>query len=40
MLKENTHNISYFWIACLGTWVMVVIILAFFEKIKTVTRKN
>jgi RsiW-degrading membrane proteinase PrsW (M82 family) len=37
MLNDNTHNISFFWTACLGTWVLVIIILAFFKKVKKVT---
>jgi len=40
MLNDVTHNISYFWIACFGTWVMVVILLIFFEKVKKVARNT
>jgi RsiW-degrading membrane proteinase PrsW (M82 family) len=39
MLNDTTHNVSFFWIACMGTWVLVVILLVFFEKVKMVTRK-
>jgi|GEM_PF-62761 len=38
MLNDNTHNISFFWIACTGTWVLVVILLVFFEKVKKVVK--
>jgi len=37
VLNDTTHNTSYFWTACLGTWVFVVVILVIFEKVKRVT---
>ncbi len=37
VLNDSTHNFIYFWVACLGTWVLVVILLVFFEKVKEVT---
>jgi RsiW-degrading membrane proteinase PrsW (M82 family) len=39
VLNDTTHNMSFFWLATLGTWIFVVIILAFFEKVKRVVRK-
>jgi RsiW-degrading membrane proteinase PrsW (M82 family) len=39
ILNDTTHNITYFWTACLGTWVLVVAILVFFERVKKVARK-
>lgn len=36
MLNSSTHNITFFWIACFGTWLLLVILLAFFEKVKKV----
>lgn len=38
MLNDTTHRIAYFWIACLGTWLLVIILLVFFEKVKKVAR--
>lgn len=40
VLNDFTHNISFFWIACFGTWILVIILLAFFEKIKKIIRKT
>ena len=40
MLNDTTHEITYFWVACLGTWFLVVVLLIFFEKVKKVTRLN
>lgn len=37
ILNDTTHNITFFWIACIGTWLLMVILLVFFEKIKKVT---
>lgn len=47
-LNDTTHNAVFFWLACLGTWLMVVVLLVFFERVKKVsnykfkltTRKN
>jgi RsiW-degrading membrane proteinase PrsW (M82 family) len=39
MLNDSTSNIIYFWIACLGTWLLVIVLLIFFEKIKKVVKK-
>ncbi len=36
LLNDTTHKITFFWIACLGTWMLVVVLLVFFEKIKKV----
>jgi RsiW-degrading membrane proteinase PrsW (M82 family) len=38
MLNDTTHNITFFWIACLGTWIFVVVLLIFFEKVKKVVK--
>lgn len=38
IMNSLTNNIYYFWIACLGTWIFVIILLIFFEKIKKVAR--
>jgi RsiW-degrading membrane proteinase PrsW (M82 family) len=38
LLNETTHQLTYFWVACLGTWMLVVVLLIFFEKVKTVKR--
>ena len=39
-LYDTTHSTSFFWIACLGTWAFVVILLVLFEKVKKVTRNT
>jgi hypothetical protein len=39
MMNDITHDISFFWVACLGTWILVIVLLLFFEKVKTVTRR-
>jgi len=36
ILNDTTHNISFFWGACLGTWLLVIVLLVFFEKVKKV----
>lgn len=36
MLNDTTHNTTFFWIACLGTWLFVTILLVFFERVKRV----
>jgi RsiW-degrading membrane proteinase PrsW (M82 family) len=36
ILNDTTHNTSFFWGACLGTWLLVVVLLIFFEKVKKV----
>ncbi len=38
ILNELTQSLVYFWIACIGTWSLIIILLIFFEKIKKVTR--
>ncbi len=40
MLNDTTHNITFFWSACLGTWILVIVLLLFFEKVKKVSRFN
>ena len=40
MLNDSTRNIAYFWTACLGTWILVVVLLVFFEKVKKVVKKR
>jgi len=37
MLNDTTHNITYFWIACAGTWIFIIFLLVFFKKVKNVT---
>ena len=37
MLNDATQNILFFWTACLGTWILVVVLLIFFEKVKKIT---
>jgi RsiW-degrading membrane proteinase PrsW (M82 family) len=39
VLNEATHNIAFFWVACVGTWILVVVLLVFFEKVKRVVSK-
>ena len=38
-LNEATQNITFFWTACIGTWILVFVLLIFFKKVKTVARK-
>jgi len=38
LLNESTRNFWFFWAACFGTWSLVVVLLVFFEKIKTVVQ--
>jgi RsiW-degrading membrane proteinase PrsW (M82 family) len=38
MLNEVTHNLVFFWTACLGTWMLIIVLLIFFEKVKKITR--
>lgn len=38
MLNDTTQNITFFWVACFGTWIFVVILLIFFEKVKKIAR--
>jgi len=40
LLNEFTSNLWFFWLACFGTWGLVVVLLVFFEKVKTVARKK
>lgn len=37
VLNDSTHNSAFFWVACLGTWIFVVLLLIFFEKVKKVS---
>ena len=37
VLNDATHNMTFYWIACFGTWVLVVVLLAFFERVKKVS---
>ena len=36
MLNDTTHNTTFYWIACLGTWLLVFVLLLFFERVKKV----
>lgn len=38
VLNDTTHNITFFWIACLGTWFFLVVLLILFERVKRVTK--
>jgi RsiW-degrading membrane proteinase PrsW (M82 family) len=38
VLNETTNNITFFWLACFGTWFLVIILLIFFEKVKKVKK--
>ncbi|MEI6191149.1 MAG: PrsW family glutamic-type intramembrane protease [bacterium] len=40
ILNDATHNINYFWIACAGTWMFIIVLLIFFEKVKNITPPN
>jgi RsiW-degrading membrane proteinase PrsW (M82 family) len=40
ILNDTTHNMAFFWIACLGTWILLIILLSYFEKVKKVSRFN
>lgn len=40
MLNDTTHNMAFFWTACLGTWILLIVLLLFFERIKKVSRLN
>lgn len=40
ILNETTHNFTFFWTAVAETWILVVVLLYFFGKIKKVVRKN
>ncbi len=40
VLNDTTHNMSFFWMACFGAWIFMIILLAFFERIKKVARLN
>jgi RsiW-degrading membrane proteinase PrsW (M82 family) len=40
VLNETTHNLTFFWIACAETWILVVVLLAFFGQVKKVARKK
>lgn len=39
VLNESTHDTTFFWTAVLETWIMVVLLLIFFERVKKVSRK-
>lgn len=36
ILSDITNNITFFWIACLGAWTLIIALLIFFRKIKKV----
>lgn len=38
MLNDTTHNASFFWTACIGTWIFMAILLIFFEKVKMIAK--
>jgi RsiW-degrading membrane proteinase PrsW (M82 family) len=40
MLNDTTHNITFFWTACFGTWTLIIVLLVFFEKIKKINKKT
>lgn len=40
ILNETTQNFSFFWTAVLETWILVVVLLFFFERVKKVVRKR
>lgn len=40
VLNETTQNLTFFWIAVLQTWLLVIVLLFFFERVKKVIRKN
>ena len=37
ILNDATQDITFFWMACFGTWIFMVILLLFFEKVKKVS---
>lgn len=37
VMNDTTHNTTFFWIACLGTWALVAALLISFEKVKKVS---
>jgi len=40
ILNDTTHNMTFFWTACFGTWILVIVLLVFFERVKKVARTN
>jgi RsiW-degrading membrane proteinase PrsW (M82 family) len=40
ILNDTTHNITFFWMACFGTWALVIVLLVFFEKVKKIKKPN
>jgi RsiW-degrading membrane proteinase PrsW (M82 family) len=38
-LNDSSQHILFFWLACFGTWILVVVLLMFFERVKMVARK-
>lgn len=40
ILNDFTHNAIFFWTACFGTWILLIILLISFEKIKKVFPSN
>lgn len=38
VMNDTTHNTTFFWTACLGTWALVAVLLVSFEKVKKVIR--
>jgi RsiW-degrading membrane proteinase PrsW (M82 family) len=35
-LNDTTKNMSFFWVACAGTWIFIIFLLIFFERVKTI----
>jgi len=40
ILNETTHNKTYFWTACTGTWILMIILLFVLKRIKGIKRHN
>jgi RsiW-degrading membrane proteinase PrsW (M82 family) len=36
ILNDTFHNIAFFWTACLGAWLLVIVLLISFEKVKKI----
>lgn len=37
ILNDSTHNSNFFWLACFMTWIFLIILLVFFEKVKRIS---
>src|SRR3989339_1055094 len=37
ILNDTTHQTVFFWVACFGTWFMIIVLLLAFSKVKKVT---